>query len=312
MLFVARGLRELVVRGLPSRLLADLAAFATAVPMLLIALYLVLQISGLTRLAVTVIGGTGFAGIIVAFSFRDIAENLFASVLLSVRQPSNRDDLIDVAGYSGIVQQLNTRSTVLMTADGNHVQIPNATVYKSTIVNYSSTPLRRNDFTVGIGYDEPVARAQEIVLGVLADHPVVVGEPEPMVLVSKLAPSTVDLTAYYWFDGSIYSDIRVMSALMRLSKKALMEAAVDLPGERRELVFPGGLPAAGEEQAREPHPGGAQGRREQAVAVGDAAESSEVVTSGEGRLESEAEMPRGQARNAAPPEGGSDLLDDKN
>ena len=118
-----------------SRLLAEIAALATAGPILFIALNLVLQVSGLTRLALTVLGGTGIAGLIVGFAFRDIAENFLASVLLSVRQPFARDDLIDVAGFNGIVQQLNTRGTILMTPDGNHVQIPNATVYKSTIVN---------------------------------------------------------------------------------------------------------------------------------------------------------------------------------
>ena len=108
-----------------------------------------LRVAGLTQLALTVLGGTGLIGIIIGFAFRDIAENFLASLLLSMRNPFNGGDLIEVAGYTGIVQNLNTRSTVLLTLDGNHVQIPNATVYKSTIKNYSSIPSRRAEFLVG-------------------------------------------------------------------------------------------------------------------------------------------------------------------
>ena len=105
-----------------------------------------LQLAGLTRLAVTVLGGTGLFGIIVGFAFRDIAENFLASVLLSVRNPFSTGDLIEVAGNTGIVQNLNVRSTVLLTLAGNYVQIPNANVYKSTITNFSALAEPAGDF----------------------------------------------------------------------------------------------------------------------------------------------------------------------
>jgi len=79
---------------------------------------------GLTRLAPTELGGAGLVGIIIGFAFRDIAENFFASLLLSVRNLLRGGDLIKVAGQTGIVQNLNTLNTVLLTLDGNHVQIP--------------------------------------------------------------------------------------------------------------------------------------------------------------------------------------------
>lgn len=311
MLAAARGLRTVYYGRITSRLLADIAALATAVPILLIALYLVLQVSGLTRLALTVIGGTGLAGIIVGFAFRDIAENFLASVLLSVRQPFARDDFIDVAGYSGAVQQLNTRSTILMTADGNHVQIPNATVYKSTIVNYSANPFRRDVFTIGIGYNEPVSRAQEILMGVLEGHPAIAQEPEPMVLVSDLGAASVDLTAYYWYDGKTYSQIRVKSALLRHAKMALIDAGIEMPGETREIVFPEGLPFAQVLEAAQQSDGARGTPRRPPETVQSAPESEAVATAAEGGLESEAEDLRAQARNAAPPEGDGDLLEDR-
>ena len=99
------------------------------------------------------LGGTGLIGIIIGFGMRDIAENFLASILLSVRNPFHAGDLIEVGGNTGVVQNLNVRSTVLLTLDGHQVQIPNSIVYKSIIKNYSSIPSRRAEFTVGISYD---------------------------------------------------------------------------------------------------------------------------------------------------------------
>ncbi len=150
---LALAVRLLFASRIESPLLLSVVARAFAIPVFLLGVYFVLQFSGLTRLAITVLGGTGLIGIIIGFGLRDIAENFLASVLLSVRNPFHSGDLIDVGGHTGVVQNLNVRSTVLLTLDGNQVQIPNSTVYKSIIKNYSSIPSRRAEFTVGIGYE---------------------------------------------------------------------------------------------------------------------------------------------------------------
>ena len=175
--------RWALAEKIKSPLLLAVVVRLLAVPIFLLGLYFVLQVAGLTRLALTVLGGTGLAGIILGFAFRDIAENFLASLLLSIRNPFRRGDLIEVAGREGVVQSLNTRSTVLLTLDGNHVQIPNATVYKSTIVNFSANDRRRAHFTIGIGYDSPIAKAQAIIMRVVKEHSAVLPEPEPLALV---------------------------------------------------------------------------------------------------------------------------------
>ena len=145
--------RHLVKDRLPSPLLANVISWSIAAPIFLIGVYTVLRIAGLTQLALTVLGGTGLAGLVIGIAFRDIAENFLASILLSIRNPFRAGDRIDVAGLVGVVQRVTTRGTILMTLDGNHVQIPNSTVYKSTITNYTANPSRRMEFTVGIGYE---------------------------------------------------------------------------------------------------------------------------------------------------------------
>ncbi|MDA0701943.1 MAG: mechanosensitive ion channel family protein [Proteobacteria bacterium] len=239
---VTRLSRVVLGRWIVSPLLLKVLTRAIGIPVLLLGLYLVLQFAGLTRLAVTVLGGTGLIGLAIGFAFRDIAENFLASLLLSIRNPFNAGDFIEIGAFQGIVRNLNTRTTVLLTIEGNQVQIPNATVYKSVITNYSASPNRRADFGVGIGYDDPTEKAQEVVSALLRNHEAVKDEPAPIVLVDELAASTVNLRAYFWFDSATYSPDKLRSALMRQTKRALQSAGISKPDEAREVVFPQGVP----------------------------------------------------------------------
>jgi small conductance mechanosensitive channel len=225
-----------------SPLLLTVVTRALSVPILLLGVYFILQVAGLTRLALTVLGGTGLLGIIIGFAFRDIAENFLASLLLSVRNPFRSGDLVEVANHRGIVLNLNTRSTILLTLDGSQVQIPNATVYKSTIENFSSNPTRRATYSVGIGYDSSAAAAQKLISQVLREHPAVLDSPEPLVLVGELGAATVNLCVSYWFDSGTHSPARINSALLRQTKNALVKHGIELPDPAREVVFPRGIP----------------------------------------------------------------------
>ncbi len=301
--FVAWSARRFFAPRIEAPLLLDVVALAFSIPIFLLGLYFVLQAAGLTRLALTVLGGTGLAGIIIGFAFRDIAENFLASILLSVRNPFRLGDLIEVAGHTGIVQNLNTRSSVLLTLDGNHVQIPNATVYKSTIKNYSSIPSRRAEFTVGIGYDSSTAKAQSLIAQILANHPAVLDQPEPLVLVKELGDATVNLQIYYWFDSATYSPMKINSALLRLTKNVLIEHGIELPDPAREVVFPRGVPVVqmGEAAAAEP----ARGSRK--TSAGD--DETRAVTAGEGNLSNE-ESEVSERSKGTVPEAEENLLKD--
>lgn len=236
---LARGALERRVR---SQLLRQVVARAIAIPIYIGGLFLVLHVLGLTNLAFTILGGTGVVGLIIGFGFRDIAENFLSSILISAQRPFAIDDLISVAGHRGFVQSVNTRSTLLMTLEGNHVQIPNSAVYKGTIINYTANPKSRANFTVGIGYDDSIKLAQATALRVLKDHPAVVDDPESLVLVDSLGASTVNLSVLFWIDVTRYSQIRVLSAVIRLTKRAFEENGISMPDEAREVVFPDGLP----------------------------------------------------------------------
>ncbi len=179
-----------------------------------------------------------------------------------------------------------------MTLDGNMVQIPNATVYKSILRNFSSNPNRREDFVVGIGYENMVPKAQEVALRVLTEHPAVLQDPEPWVLVDSFGKATVDLRVYFWLDGSKHSWLKVKSSVTRLVKHAFQENGISIPDEAREIIFPQGLdirtirphePIDVHEAALTPSP------------VPPQAVRAAIATASEGGLQSEAEKIEEQA-----------------
>jgi small-conductance mechanosensitive channel len=224
-------------RRVSNPLLLDVIAWCLGLVVLLVGLYLVFQATGLTNIALTVLGSAGLLGVILGIAFRDVTENFLASIFLSAQTPFHTGDLVEIVGIVGFVQKLTPRATILMTPDGTYVQIPNATVYTNTIHNYTSNPNSRKDFVVSIDYDEDVAAAQEVVLRVLEEHPAVLKDPEPSVLVESLGTFSVDLHVFYWVDGTQHSVPDVQSSVIRLIKQALQAAGISMTGEARELVL---------------------------------------------------------------------------
>ncbi len=161
-LLVARLSRNYLLAGIRARLLRHVIARGIGIFVILIGIYIILRVSGLTQLALTVVGGTGLVGLALGIAFRDITENALASIFLSMQKPFETGDLVEVASVTGYVQQLNMRTTILMTLEGILVQVPNASVYKSNIRNFTANANQRGDFLVGIGYQDGIPEAQEM------------------------------------------------------------------------------------------------------------------------------------------------------
>ena len=307
-ILTTRGTRVLLRRRIETKLLRNVLAYGMGGFTVLCGVYLILRVSGLTQLALTVVGGTGLIGLVVGIAFRDITENFLASIFLSLQRPFETGDLIKVSNVTGYVQQLNMRTTILATLDGNLAQIPNASVYKSNLSNFTTNANRREDFVVGIGYDDAISEAQEIALHVLANHPAVLLIPEPLVLVDSLGKSTVDLRVYFWLNGRENSWLKVRSAVIRLVKRAFQKNGISMPDEAREIVFPQGVPVTVlDGKPADTH---ASVRISQHPAETRHEELDEVSTKAEAGLYSEAIVIEEQARQSKPLQDGDNLLPD--
>jgi small conductance mechanosensitive channel len=305
-MLATRLARPFLRRRIRTKLLQNVIARGAGVLVFLCGAYIILRVFGLTQLALTLVGGTGLIGLIVGIAFREITENFLASIFLSMQRPFETGDLVEVSGETGYVQQLNMRTTILMTLDGNLIQIPNASVYKNNLRNFTTTSDRREDFLVGIGYDDAISEAQEIVRKVLADHPAVLNDPEPSVLVDSLGRSTVNIRVYFWLNGRKHSWLKVRSSVIRLVKRALQKHGISMPDEAREVVFPQGVPVTVRDRKPADVYDSMPEKRLPAESLPE--ELDEVSTKAEAGLYSEAVVIEEQARQAQPLKDGENLL----
>lgn len=301
-LWVVRNSTRIFRTKIKSDLLRIVVGRAIAIPIFLIGLYLALKISGLTRLAVTVIGGTGIVGLVLGFAFKDIAENFLASILISIQRPFTKGDLVQIGETIGFIQGVNARCTLLMTFEGDYVQIPNSTVYKSIIKNLTANPITRYEFSVGIGFSDSISQAQTIAMNVLTSHKAVSNEPEPLVLVESLGSATVNLRIYFWLDITKYSMLKVRSALIRLTKTAFEEAGISMPDADREVIFPQGIPMT--VAGKTPDSQKLKVTKDQQKKVVNENAEHEA----EGDLLTEETNIKEQVKNSTPPEKGIELL----
>ncbi|MGE4132996.1 MAG: mechanosensitive ion channel domain-containing protein [Bdellovibrionales bacterium] len=245
-ILAAIGVRLLVFKVMGRRggkvLLAQAVANVAMVVVGLVGLYLALRSSGLTGLAFTVLGGTGFLGIGIGLALKSTFENYASALMISLRELFRRGEIVRINDYEGVVQSVTTRGTTLMDYEGNNVIIPNSLVFGSVIKNLTRNPNMRSDFKVGIGYDDDIDLARATILAVLKDlKEFVLADPESIVSVDELGSATVNLRVYFWFDAVKYSPIKVRSLVMQKVKEGLMAAHVSMPDDAREVIFASSL-----------------------------------------------------------------------
>ncbi len=201
-----------------------------------------LSVLNLTHAVVSVLGLAGVVGLALGFAFRDIAENFIASMLLGMRRPFQIGDFITVAGKSGSVLSLNTRATLLITPEGNHVRIPNAVIYKETLINASTTPSSLGSIDVMVPYEASTAEALEAINGVLQSAEGLLQEPTPRALVQALETNGVHLRATYWMPTKGIDGDKLQSDLRLKIKVALQKAGITPPSTYATVSVSGRIP----------------------------------------------------------------------
>lgn len=188
-----------------------------------------LQLLDATALLGSIFGALGILGLAIGFATRDTVENYIASILLSLRQPFERGDYVKIDGSEGKVMRLTSRATVLMSIDGNHIRIPNAKVYKATILNYTRNPLRRIAFDVAVDTDLDLARPRQLAVQTLSGLSGVLASPPPACLVETLGDSRIILRPYAWIDQRHSDYLKTKSEAQQRVKEAFDDAGIVMP-----------------------------------------------------------------------------------
>lgn len=234
--------RNILFRNYDNYFARKTLARVVAIPFFALGLYLTFKVSGLTNLAVTVIGGTGLVGLAIGFAMKGVFENFFSSMILSLRGQFNKGDFIGIEGEVGVIQSISSQGTTIMDLDGNNIFVPNSKFMTSIFKNYTLNPNMRVSFVLGIGYEDNISKAQDIILRELDRlSEVVLKDPAPSVSVKVLASATVNLETHFWINYKSISDKKALSVVQKMVKVALMSEGISMPDDAREIVFANSL-----------------------------------------------------------------------
>lgn len=245
-LLIARA-RQPWDRLAPNAFIADIYRQVVRLVFLVAGIVLALDLLNATALLGTFLGAAGIVGLAIGFAVRDTVENFIASIMLSVRQPFRPKDLVEIQGDTGHVIRLTSRATILLSLDGNHIRIPNSTVFKSRIVNFSRNDERRFTFDLGIQGDADIAKAQEIIVGALQELPFVLSEPEPAVWVNEIGDSSISVTGAGWIKQHETNLAAAKGEAIRIAKARLEAEGISLPEPSFRLITASDSSAQGAE-----------------------------------------------------------------
>lgn len=144
------------------------------------------------------LGAAGVLSVAIGFAAQTSVSNIISGVFLIGERPFVVGDLIEVAGTRGFVVSVELLSIKLRTLDNLMVRIPNESMLKSNLFNYTHFPIRRVDVIVPIPHDADLARVEALLLDLAAEAPLALAEPEPLFIISEIAPSAINLQLSVW------------------------------------------------------------------------------------------------------------------
>ncbi len=227
--------RKSVRRAMESRRVdASLIPFVSHLVYFILFAAVVIAVLGLFGIETTsLVAVLGTAGLAIGLAVQGTLANFSSGVMLLLFRPFRVGDYIDAAGVAGTVSEIGVFSTTLNTPDNVKIIVPNSGIFGATIKNFSSNDTRRNDIVLGISYDDDIANAIAVVNAVLGKDPRVLSDPEPLVAVSELADSSVNLVVRPWCRREDYWNLRC--DLIRRFKEELERGGCTIPYPQHDV-----------------------------------------------------------------------------
>jgi small conductance mechanosensitive channel len=173
-------------------------------------LLLFVVIASLDQLGVdttSLIALIGAAGLAIGLALQGSLQNLASGVMLIVFRPFNDGDFIEAAGVTGVVETIGIFTTTMRSGDNREIIVPNGAIFGGTITNYSRRTTRRVDMVFGIGYDDDIKKAKDILNRILEEDERILKDPAPVVAVAELADSSVNFNVRPWCATSEYWNV---------------------------------------------------------------------------------------------------------
>lgn len=223
-----------IIRGSVKRVLKRAEFDATLAPfianlaytlVLLVVVYAALQTAGVPMNGFVAI--IGAAGLAIALAFQGTLSNFSAGIMLLTFRPFKVGDFVDAGGTAGTVKEIGVFTTTLATPDNVKIIIPNSAVSGAIIKNFSANEDRRVDLVVGVGYDDDLNVAMDVINRVIRADSRILGDPAPVVAVDNMGASSVDFVVRPWVKGGDYWQVKW--DLTKKLKEEIEAAGLSIP-----------------------------------------------------------------------------------
>ncbi|KXO00367.1 mechanosensitive ion channel protein [Aequorivita aquimaris] len=201
-------------------------------------LKIVLFVLVITQLGVesaSLVAIIGAAGLAVGLALQGSLANFAGGVLILLIKPFRVGDFISAQGVDGTVKEISIFNTKLTTFGNQLAIIPNGKLSNDNIINYTIEGIRHENLTFGIGYDDNIKQAKEILLNLVSEQETVLTleDKMPMVAVAELGDSSVNLTVRYWSKNEDFWNLRWL--ILEEGKMRLEAAGISIPYPQRDV-----------------------------------------------------------------------------
>ena len=210
---------------LPGLILEFISRFLSALLYVVVILFAVSFLT--TGVGSVVLALSAVLGLILGFGMQDSFNNIAAGVWIAVIRPIDKDEVVTVSGMTGKVSAVGLLATELITPDNQYLTVPNKIVWGSPVVNFTRMPTRRVDVNVGIAYGSSVDKAVGVAMDLMKGHEMVLDDPEPSVVITELADSSVNLQLRPWTRTENYWAVK--GAITQGILEGLAKAGIEIP-----------------------------------------------------------------------------------
>jgi len=227
--WLAKWAKRLVVRGMKKADVDPMIISFTS-SMIYIGLMVFVVIAALGQIGIqttSFIAILGAAGLAIGLALQGSLANFAAGFLLIIFRPFKVGDVIEAAGVTGKVDEIQIFTTTLRTPDNKTIIVPNGKLGNDNIINYSTQETRRVDITVGVGYDSDLKQVRDVLQGIVDAEERILREPEPLIVVGELADSSINFFMRVWVRSADYWD--VFFKANETIKVRLDEAGINIP-----------------------------------------------------------------------------------
>ncbi len=229
--FIVRGADKVLQK---SSVEAELVSFLRSMISILLKVLVYITALGMLGIEMTsFIAILGAAGLAVGLALQGSLANFAGGVLILFFKPFRVGDYIDTGSNAGTVKTIDILHTRIHTPNNQVIVIPNGDLANNAITNFSTMDTRRVVLPVGIGYTSDVKKAREVILRVLNEDERMLKEPEPVVVLTNLGDSSLDLSVRAWTKTSDYWNFYWEN--LEKIKEELDKAGIEIPFPQRDI-----------------------------------------------------------------------------